>query len=325
MDNPINRRGFIQSVNVMVSAAIGTSVLAGSRPRQAFGGPLNPLPIGSSPLVPVPGGYVHPDRVLLWENTRKEVREALESGRLKAAILPTGSVEQHNEHMALVADVAIATLIAQQVALKLYPQVIVAPPSPCGYAPYHMARKGTVTLRKSTFEAYVFDVLSSLKAHGIHTILVLNGHGGNHGPLQEFLPGWRDKLGITLDADSYWNGIPQETRDQILDAEHPTSHAGEFETSIYLAAFPQRVRSFTMDEYDAAELDYESGFSPEIQQFLCRDGRSQPENLKGENRRDRARQKEALTATAAKGEAILSTATQSFADRLARMIAGEAP
>ena len=50
------------------------------------------------------------------------------AGKLKAAIIPTGSVEQHNEHMAMAADVAIATLICQRAALNLFPQVVVPPP-----------------------------------------------------------------------------------------------------------------------------------------------------------------------------------------------------
>ena len=63
---------------------------------------------------------IDPDRVLLWENTRKEIRELLESGLLKAAILPAGSIEQHNEHIALVEDTAHATFYAKQIALELY-------------------------------------------------------------------------------------------------------------------------------------------------------------------------------------------------------------
>ena len=61
--------------------------------------------------------------------------------------------------------------------MQLYPQVTVAPPCPVGYSPYHMARKGTLTLRKETLRAYIFDVAESLKTHGIRTILVVNGHG----------------------------------------------------------------------------------------------------------------------------------------------------
>ena len=92
--------------------------------------------------------YVNPKRVLLWESTRKEIREALDGGRLKAAILPTGSTEQHNEHLAMICDTACATLISQRAALELYPQVTVATPCPIGYSPYHMERPGTLWIRK---------------------------------------------------------------------------------------------------------------------------------------------------------------------------------
>ena len=45
--------------------------------------------------------YIDPRKVLLWESTRKEFREAIEGGALKAVIVPTGSTEQHNEHLAM--------------------------------------------------------------------------------------------------------------------------------------------------------------------------------------------------------------------------------
>lgn len=309
MTKTLDRRSFFHSVNALAGAGCGSSLIGMSAATPAAR-PAESLP--------------DPKRVLLWENTRKEIRESLARGRLKAAILPTGSVEQHNEHMALVADVAISTLISQRVALRLYPQVLVAPPSPCGYAPYHMARKGTITLRRETFQAYVFDVLESLKGHGFHTVLVLNGHGGNHQPLHEKLATWRQELGINLNADSYWNGIPKETRDQTIESGKGVSHAGEFETSIYLAAFPDRVRDFTLHEYDRADLDYESDFSPEIRAFLARDRRSSSKGLKGENERDRARQTEALLATAEKGNTLIDAATSFFAAKLERMIAESA-
>ena len=91
--------------------------------------------------------YIHPDKVMLGERTRKEVREALERGELKAALLPIGAIEQHNEHLSLNLDIVLSTFIAQQVALRLYTRVLVAPSCPVGDAPYHMARKGTLTLR----------------------------------------------------------------------------------------------------------------------------------------------------------------------------------
>src|SRR5688572_29984489 len=70
-------------------------------------------------------GYVNPRKVLLYESTRKEFREAIEGGTLKVVILPTGSTEQHNEHLAMINDTASVTLVAQKAALLLYPQVMV--------------------------------------------------------------------------------------------------------------------------------------------------------------------------------------------------------
>ena len=78
-----------------------------------------------------------------------------------------------------------------------------------------------------------------------------------------------------------------------------------------------------MEEYDAAKLNYESDFSPEVEEFLSRAPRTSIlKNLKGisGNAQDRARQKEAQLATAEKGEAFISKATQSFTERLQQMI-----
>ena len=327
MASPLHRRSFFKSsgTGLAGAAALGSAATRALTARSARAA--GTLPIDSTPLAAVGRGLIDSRKVLLWENTRKEIRDWMKAGTLKAAILPTGSVEQHNEHMAMVADVAISTLISQQIALQLYPNVVVAPPSPCGYAPYHMARKGMITLRKETLQAYVLDVLESLKAHGIQTILVLNGHGGNHAPLLEPLDAWREKLGITLEVDSYWNGIPKEFQQPVMTAQKPTSHAGEFETSIYMAAFPGRLRHFTIQAYDQAMLNYESGFNDDVKTFLRRDGRTFKQgqiNVDGYNAADRRRQVEALLAKRETGEALISKATESFAQRLRKMLAATA-
>lgn len=282
---------------------------------------------------------IHPDDVMLAERTRKEVRQALEQGHLRAAIIPIGATEQHNEHLPLGFDIHMSTFVAQQTALELYPQVTVAPGCPVGYSPYHMARKGTLTLRKETLKAYLFDVIESLRTHGIRTILVINGHGGNHDLLKDDLPRWRQELGVTLDEVSYWTGISEEERTEILQGyrdlrqgnldtvarQTALNHASEEETSVMLAAFPQRVRSFTMDEYDAANLDYAHDLSPRVRAYL------EPFSKEGwpeagpnpENPRDRARQENALLASAEKGERLLAIHVRFFAKMLRRMMSEE--
>ncbi len=37
---------------------------------------------------PAGNAYIDPRKVLLWESTRKEFREALEGGRLKVVVVP---------------------------------------------------------------------------------------------------------------------------------------------------------------------------------------------------------------------------------------------
>ena len=101
------------------------------------------------------------------------------------------------------------------------------------------------------------------------------------------------------------------------------NHASEDETSVMLAACPQRVRAFTMEEYDAAGLDYAHNLSPEVGAYL------EPFSKEGwpqggpnpENPRDRARQENALLASREKGEALIAIHTQFIADKLQQMIA----
>ena len=63
--------------------------------------------------------------VRLGKNSRKSIREALYSNTLTTAIIPLGSTEQHNEHLAMEQDAAGVEHIAVQVAKKLFPHVIV--------------------------------------------------------------------------------------------------------------------------------------------------------------------------------------------------------
>jgi creatinine amidohydrolase len=262
------------------------------------------LPAPASDLVRTAAGYVNPRKVLLWESTRKEIREALETGRLKAAIVPTGSTEQHNEHLAMIHDTASAVLIAQQAALALYPQVTVATPVPVGISPYWMERKGTLTLRPETFLAVVFDICDSLRAHGIKTILILNGHGGNEKPLKEQMEEFRKKLGVNVDTCSYWEayaaeGVREEVR-KLMETglEAVPGHSGEFETSVALAAFPERVHREGVD-YEKLKLALKD-----------------PEDA----RNDRKFYYDSLLARAEKGEVLIRIAVDWVAARLRSMM-----
>lgn len=259
----------------------------------------------ASNLVRVGDGYIDPRRVLLWESTRREIREGLESGRLKAAIVPTGSTEQHNEHLAMIQDTASAVLVAQQAAIALWPQVTVATPVPVGISPYWMERKGTLTLRPETFLAMVYDICNSLRQHGLKTIFIVNGHGGNDKPLKEHMAEFRSKLGVNIEACSYWDafaeGANREEARKLMESglENIPGHSAEFETSFALAAFPERIHRDGVD-YEKVKLTLKD-----------------PKDAAD----DRRYYSDSLKARAEKGEALIRIAVDWVSGRLRQMMA----
>jgi creatinine amidohydrolase len=244
--------------------------------------------------------YVNSRKVLLWESTRKEFREALRSGTLRAMIVPTGSTEQHNEHLAMINDTASVTLVAQQAALLLYPKIMVATPVSVGISPHWMDREGTLTLKKETFLSVVYEICESLQVHGVKNILVLNGHGGNVGPLRESVPEFAHKLRIDIQYNSYWEAYSPAIVKKYMESGNVPGHAAEFETSFAMAAFPQRVHWEGVDYQKIKPLlhikDPESAAQEE--QFA----------------------REAKLATTAKGEAMIDIAVKWTAQRLHRLI-----
>lgn len=287
-----NRRSFLQSMAVSgFAAGVGMS-------HNAYA--TVDAPIHAANLNPAGDIYIDPRKVLLYECTRREIRERLQSGELKAAIIPTGATEQHNEHMAMIMDTAGSLLISQQVALMLYPQVIVTTPIPIGISPYWMNRKGTLTLRREVFLDVVYDICDSLKTHGIKTILIVNGHGGNAQPISEVLPDFVSKLGIKIESCSYWDSIPKEMTRTFLEQGSVPGHADEMETCIALAAFPERIR------YQGVDFD----------KALA--------SVTDENERkglmDRGGFEQSKCATPEKGERIIAHATKWVAEKLQGMI-----
>ncbi len=213
-------------------------------------------------------------KIRLENLTRREFRESLEAGQFRAAIIATGSIEQHLEHLALAQDINSSTYIAERVAERLYPNVIVAVPVSIGVAEHHMHSAGTLAAKPGSWLAVLFDVVESLVRHGVLKILLLNGHAKNRGPLQVALPqwlmhlenlqvatGWQEeaknkmkqipRLSTIAEAglgaldvrfNSYWDLIPRGIAEEHLATGTMPGHATEFETAFTMHAFPENIR-----------------------------------------------------------------------------------
>ena len=206
--------------------------------------------------------------------TRREFREALDSGHFSLAIVATGSIEQHLEHLTFPQDIANSTYIAEQVAGELYPDAVVAVPMSIGISEHHMLFAGTMTAKPGSWLAVLFDAVESLVRHGIKKVLILNGHGGNVEPVKSVIQQWqlhltksygsplssadldgitshdryvetlleRSDAGVDLRFLNYWDAIPESWVEDVLDTGTFPGHAQEFETSLAMYADPERVR-----------------------------------------------------------------------------------
>ena len=182
--------------------------------------------------------------VRLERLTRKEAWDRIQSGVVKVGIIVTGSIEQHLEHLPMDHDIRSATMVAEDLARRVYPKALVTVPLRAGMSEHHMEHRfGTITMKPGTFHAAVFDSCDSFIRHGITDIFILNGHGGNEAPMNgsvnQFRRYWQD---ASIYFHSYWHFTPAEVAERELRPDSVPGHAQEFETSLALHMFPEMVR-----------------------------------------------------------------------------------
>lgn len=186
--------------------------------------------------------------IRLGKMTRREFRQRMASGELKACILPIAAIEQHLEHLAMEHDWRSVTEVAYAVAQHLSPHVVVAEGFMAGISEHHMKHPGTLTLSPGTFLVVLHDLIDSLVRGGFTQILVLNGHGGNIVPCRSNWDQFVRRFQVNLHFLPYWDVLTQQDAEDILTggSRLPTDlpgHAQEFETSFALHAFPDNVRT----------------------------------------------------------------------------------
>jgi len=181
--------------------------------------------------------------VLLGKLTRREFRERMAAGELRACVIPVAAVEQHLEHLAMEHDWRSVNHIAQLVAERLRPRVIVAQGIMAGISEHHMKHPGTLSLRPGSFLAVLYDQIDSMARAGFKNILVLNGHGGNTAPCRGVWGQFQQLTEINLHFLPYWEVLTVDDAATHLRTKVIPGHAQEFESAFALAAFPENVRT----------------------------------------------------------------------------------
>ncbi|MBI9043521.1 MAG: creatininase family protein [Anaerolineaceae bacterium] len=142
-------------------------------------------------------------------------------------VIPTGSTEQHGQHLPVGTD----WKVAQELARRLGEQanVIVTPVLPFGYAKYHTGFPGTMSLKEETLKQVLIDICEDLLKYGATHILFVNGHGGNENSLRQCGEWLREKC-VPITIASWW------TMAHVANPEwHMIGHADHIETAAVLA------------------------------------------------------------------------------------------
>ncbi len=181
--------------------------------------------------------------LLVGQMTRREFRERMRAGELRACILPVAAIEQHLEHLAMEHDWRSVNEIAVQVARQLRPEVVVAQGLMAGISEHHMKHPGTLSLSPGSFLAVLADLIDSMVRAGFKNVLVLNGHGGNVRPCEGIWSQFLQRFGVNLHFLSYWDAVDFDQARAVMRTSAVPGHAQEFETAMALAAFPDHVRT----------------------------------------------------------------------------------
>jgi creatinine amidohydrolase len=162
--------------------------------------------------------------------------------RSTPVLLPLGATEQHGPHLPLCTDRLLAETVCARVEGSLSGSVLMLPPVAVGCSAHHLAFTGTLTLGHATFFRQVSEILSAVVQSGFHSLVLLNGHGGNQGVGNVILEDFgANNPGVNVVFTSWWQLAAPELSEISTTGLGGVGHACELETSLMLAVAPELV------------------------------------------------------------------------------------
>lgn len=173
----------------------------------------------------------------LYTMTWKEIEEAF--AKDPVVLIPMGSTEQQGVHT-LTGDYLAAEAIAKRTAEASGAYYI--PVIPFGCSEYFRCFPGTISLRPSTVEAVITDVVQSLTEHGVTKLFFINGHAGNTPTIEDVARKLRREKGLTCFSIDLWQGLTDKAKKDIYGDEDSSGHGGDPLTSVLLYLYPEYMR-----------------------------------------------------------------------------------
>ena len=187
------------------------------------------------------------------------------------ALWPTGATEAHGPHLPLSTDVIIAeetcrrSVAPLREALGLTPLIL--PPLAFTVTDYAGPFTGTVSIPKETATAYVRDVLLGVAQQGFRAICLVNAHlePAHRFALRDAVKAARPKaecpIALADPCDRRW--VPTLT----AEFQSGKCHAGQYESSLVLAARPDLVDESRRRTLEPVDIDLAGGMSQGLTDF----------------------------------------------------------
>ena len=173
-----------------------------------------------------------------WD-LKKVSQFQLRQNNYEVAVIPVGAVEAHNRHLPEGMDVIHAEHVAQnscRMAWEECESVICLPAVPFGVDSNLMSFPLTVHVSQKALDTYLYEIIRSVRHHGIRKVVIINGHGGN-----DFRPLVRE---VQYETDVYmflcdWWKVGSDVFTEMFG--EGDDHGGVFETSVALEICPELV------------------------------------------------------------------------------------
>ena len=221
-------------------------------------------------------------------------------------IQPIGAIEQHGPHLPLIVDAAIATAVVGQTLQKLPANIpaYALPTLHYGKSNEHLRFPGTITLSAQTLTSVLMEMAQSIYRAGFRKLILINGHGGQPQVLEIVARDLRQRYADLQVFPMFVWGAPHEAEQVVGTSEYETGiHAGDVETSVMLALMPEQV------DMSKAVREFPAPFA--AGSLLSLEGRLPMAWMMNDISQSGV-VGNATSATAEKGEAILSSVTDGW-------------
>ncbi|HIB74050.1 MAG TPA: creatininase family protein [Candidatus Marinimicrobia bacterium] len=190
-----------------------------------------------------------------WDLTQTN-QARLKQHMPNVAVLGSSAIEAHNYHLPEGQDFLHTEAIVKRVAQMAWEKtssVICLPTIPYGVDCNLLEFPLTIHVKQTTLDLMLTEIVASLAHHGIRKIVLINGHGGN-----DFTPLVR-QIQADLGVFIFWCNVyevGQDKHNEIFDTAD--DHAGELETSMALALFPELVELEQADSGASRPFQFEA-------------------------------------------------------------------